>query len=60
MQGLRKKSMILGAEIGLLAYGIILLIRGRYRFGNGAVIALMLMVKTFFKQQQVNSAAGGL
>ena len=104
--------MIFGAEIGLLVYGLIVLIRGRYNLGKGktvtgssarllgavclapiplamaagfvigflnpkgqmagqleglvacielailigTVVVLMLMAKTFFKQQQSNSA----
>jgi len=30
--------MILGAEIGLLVYGIIVLIRGRYSLGKGKTV----------------------
>ena len=30
--------MILGAEIGLLVYGIIVLIRGRYNLGKGRTV----------------------
>jgi hypothetical protein len=30
--------MILGAEIGLLVYGIIVLIRGKYNLGTGKII----------------------